>query len=289
MTPVRWFLSAAVLAASLLSVALVASGPDGFAQVPRIEKEKKGGPKDKDGPKGKEKDRFDPKGKDKKEPKDKDGPKGARHFRHAYETLSEVSLLAKATGDRLPRDTGRLLDSAKEMYRAALKARRDGDGRRADELAHAANDAGRGLRHLLRASLPAPADLPAPTAASAEGDQPWSEARDVLTRAHERIREVADDEGPAKEFAAGSRQLYSLARKAYLDGDYARAEELARGAEAWTHAGEHLRRSGEVARAEPGPMPKALRAPPPPPEVGAERDPPAPRRPAAPPPPPALD
>ena len=243
----------------------------------------KKGPKDKDGPPAtvgpKEKDQAGPKGKD-GPPKDGPKEKAARDLRHAYDTLAEVG-----AGAKLPPDDAKLYAQAKDIYRAAHKAH-PGGGRKAAELAAAANDAGRGLKHLLKAAQP-PADLPPPPEGGPgpKGPDgaggPWAVAHDLLKKTRDRIGDAKPDGGPqARAFLDGSRRAYGLARQAYLDGDYPKAAELARGAEAWTHVGEHL-----AVADEPSPVPPGDRGPadaPPPPKPGAKGD-------KAPPPPPPLD
>ncbi len=73
-------------------------------------------------------------------------------------------------------------------------------------------------------------------------------------------------EGPGTQFLDASRDLYQKARRAYQDKDYARAAELAKGAEAWTHVGEHLQRAGVGLGGPPERLPaKPTEKPPPPP------------------------
>jgi hypothetical protein len=188
--------------------------------------------------------------------------------RRTYDTLADVSLTLRAGGDREPRDPGRLLDQAKEFYRQAHRAYRDGERRRAEGLAMAANDAGRGLWHVLRAGQPAVADLPLPPEDA--GPPPprggpedrggaWAAVHELLQRTRDRLGESGADD-PGRPFTDAAGRAYIRARQAYQDGDYARATELAHGAEAWTHVGEHLQRAGaDVARDRDEP-------PPPPPD-----------------------
>jgi hypothetical protein len=235
--------------------------------------------------------------------KDK-GPKGpgdpaekaGHHLHRAYDALAEVAALANAEKARPPREAARLTDLARDLYRQAHRAYRDSDYPRAEEMGAAANDAARGLTHVLRAGLPVPAGLPAPPEDAAlppdkpKGEKPgkpkgqkpedrgprgaWTPALDALGRAREHIRNATDQtpaKGPGRDFLDAARDTYDRARRAYGDGDYARAAELAHGAEAWAHVGEHLNRAGPV---EPLPAPAdaprgrdAGRAPPPPPAL----------------------
>jgi hypothetical protein len=97
-------------------------------------------------------------------PGEKGGPPGkAGHdLRHAYEVLNDVSVRITQGKDVLPAGTAKLFDDSKEIYRSALKSFKDDDRERASEMAKAANDAARGLKHVVNASLPAATDLPAP-------------------------------------------------------------------------------------------------------------------------------
>jgi hypothetical protein len=359
-----------LLAGGILGLALWGAGGKMSAEPPD-------GPKGPKGPKGAPGERPGP--------KDKGGPPGkAGHdLRHAYDVLSDISgLLPQARGEST-RETAQLFDRAKEIYRAAHKSYQDGDMARAGELGKAANDAGRGLKHVLRASVPPAADLPAPPdgddgpppppregrrpkgpppreradgppapgegplakgpppadedegaappppprAGGREDDpppppeeedappppppppggrgakgppppggddrppppppggprgsvtEPWRPALDALEHAKHRIDEAGEQTGAGKAFLDGARGVYSRARKAYTNGDYRKSAELARGAEAWTHVGEHLQRAGyEGASLRTG----RDSAPPPPPDARREG-----RRP--PPPPPGDD
>jgi hypothetical protein len=345
-------------------------------------------------------------------PGERHGPPGkADHdLRHAYEVLSDVNGQIAASKEALPRDTTALYGRAKEIYRAAHKSFKDGDNHRAGELAKAANDAGHGLQHVLRGSLPPVADLPLPPdgpdgppppppppqgrrggrpepredadappppprgpgakgrpappdeedrpapppregrrpgppredfdapppppppegARDEEGParfeeaeqppppppppgrpgktpprpgdgddqppppsrrgerdnppppppprheeaQPWQSAHDALRRAKNRLDEAGEETGAGKAFLDGAHGVYTQARKAYLAGDYRKAVELARGADAWTLVAEHLQHAGYEGSTLRTPREGA---PPPPPEGRREgRQPPPP-------------
>jgi hypothetical protein len=173
------------------------------------------------------------------------GKHGPDHLRHAYDTLSEVALLlAHAEGSSSDRDQT-LFDEASQLYRSALKAREDGQIERAGELGVAANDGGRGLRHLLRATLKSNVDLPPPPETDERHDAE-QKARKDIRRAYDRASDARGegyDKGPGQKFLEASRKVYNQARRAFEDEDYARAAELAKAAEAWTHVGEHLARA----------------------------------------------
>lgn len=220
----------------------------------------------------------------KKEKKDKDRKgkgkgeegKAAKDLRKAYDTLFEVSVLQRATGGKPTREATRFLDYARDFYRSAHERYQAGQRREAAELAKAANDAARGLKHELRASMPVPAGLPAPPAPGEAAAEAWTSAREELQRARDRIEEIVTPAlaGPGKVFLEAARDLYDRSRRAYTDREYFRAAELARGAEAWTHVAEHLERGGYTSsRAAEGPAP-----PPPPPALGDKEAIPAPRR-----------
>ncbi|HVC92638.1 MAG TPA: hypothetical protein VND64_03060 [Pirellulales bacterium] len=191
------------------------------------------------------------------------GPRGPRghHLRQAYDTLSEVALLMR--DERELNTYAGLFNEAKEFYRSAHQARLSGDDFRSGELAVAANDAARGLRHWLGATLPPATDLPlppddepgpppgrgprGPEAVGAE-DDPAFHSRELLSRARERIVEAQNEsaaDGAGRQFLDASRRVYEEARTAYIAEDYPKAAELGRAVEAWTHVGEHLLRAEE--------------------------------------------
>lgn len=201
---------------------------------------------------------------------DKGPKKGKDNLEKAYNALTDVGAWTEGRGVRPPRDLAPLIEQAKDLYRDAAKAARDDSLWRADELAAAAHDAARGLVHALRAEAPAVKGVPAPPA----GDT--YELDDLLRRTRDRLEDFADvaPRGPGRAFFEAARRLYDQASRAGRDD--ARAIQLARAAEAWTHVGEHLdnadqrvgsrrepeRRDRErPRRLEEGPR----RAPPPPP------------------------
>jgi hypothetical protein len=217
-------------------------------------------------------------GKDKepgKEKRDKDkgpkgGPKGApekgaKELRKAFDGITEVAQNAPAG-----RDTSRLFDHAKAFYRASVKAYPD-EPRRSRELATAANDTVRGLEHLRRASfqpvagLPEPPDdlteRPAPKGKDAppppkDGPKerdlrdgpadrgPWTPALDALTGVQNQLTSAdAPKKGAGRDFFDAATSVFRQARTAYEAGDYRKAAELARAAEAWLRVNEHLDRA----------------------------------------------
>ncbi len=228
------------------------------------------------------------------------GPDAGGALRAAYDGLRDVSVQTPAVRERALRGADGLFGQAKEIYRNAVQAQQGGDAGRARELAVAANDAARGLRYLLRGTLPAATDLPAPPTIDAPPPpagrrgavpppppanpggpgEPWVASRELLRHTRDRIDSVADltADGPGKQFLDASRQVYQLAREAYLAKDYSKAADLARAAEAWTHVGEHLQ-NGDNADAAAPPLPGG-RTPPPPPPPGSLGEAPPPRPPA---------
>ncbi len=212
--------------------------------------------------------------------------------------LQEVARRMARGKERLPPGTDVLFSRAQELHRAALRSHRLAEGGRADELATAADDAARGLNHYVRALLTAEEDLPPPDFGGPPppprgfrpkgpppprpgpppgGDEPWRAAYHELQHAKERLDDVVEETGAAKAFLDAARAAYGEARKAYSNGEYRRAAELAHGADIWTHVGEHLRRAGYEVADEPS---RGLFTPPP----ANDRPRPADRSPAPPPP-----
>ncbi|MBP3956190.1 hypothetical protein J8F10_12940 [Gemmata sp. G18] len=241
-------------------------------------------------------------GKDKepgKEKKDKDkGPKGGpekgtKELRKAFDSITDAAQNAPSG-----QEAARLLDHAKNFYRAAHRAHPD-EPRRFRELALAATDAARGLDHLRRASYQPVANLPEPPldsdgppapkdgpkakgpppapkdgprgreprdAASESG--PWAPALDALTDVHNQLATAEPPaRGAGRDFFESAKSANRQARTAYEAGDYRKAAELARAAGAWLRVNEHLERAewdGATAP-PPAPEPKGKGAPPLPP------------------------
>lgn len=224
-----------------------------------------------------------------KEKKDKDSRgdpgKAAKDLRKAFDTITDLS--QTGTGGK---ESTRVLDHAKRIYREAIKVYGT-DPRRAAELAAAANDAARGVGHLNRANARPVAGLPEPPAetdrpggpkgkgppawnagAGAEPG-PWSEALEGLANARERLSgmELAvPPTGPSRDLLDAARSVYEQARTAYEAAEYRKSAELARAAEAWSHVPEHLVRAGwesDPPALAPDPKVKGTGAPPPPPSI----------------------
>jgi hypothetical protein len=226
-------------------------------------------------------------GKEKKD-KGKDGPKGgpekgAKELRKAFDGITEA---AQAPADK---DAGKLLDHAKAFYRAAVKAHPD-EPRRAGELALAVNDAVRGLEHARRAAFRPVADLPAPPD-EADGPPapkgkdappppkdgpkgkdarelpaergPWTPAFDALTAVQDRLAAADAKTGAGRDFLDAARAANRQARTAYEGGDYRKAGELARAADAWLRVTDHLDRAEWTAPPAPPVAPEPKRGAPP--------------------------
>ena len=218
-----------------------------------------------------------PKGRGDKGPK-----KGKDHLQKAYDALSDVAVWTEGSRARPPRDLAPLIDRAKDLYRNAVKAAREDDLERADELGAAAHDAARGLIHALRADAPAAKGVPLPPS---RNDY---ELDDLLSRTRDRLEDNADSapRGAGRAFFDAARRFYDQARRAGRD-DTVRATQLARAAEAWTHVGEHLTQADREVGLRGEPERRGVR-PPPPDERRGVRPPPPPdeRRGVRPPPPP---
>jgi|SRR5579875_1747130 hypothetical protein len=194
--------------------------------------------------------------KPKKEKGDKGPKRGKNDLQKAYDALTDVAVWTEAGRARPPRDLAPLIDQAKDLYRDAVRAAREEELWRADELAKAAHDAARGLVHALRADAPAVRGIPAP---------PFRdnyELDDLLRRTRDRLEDVgaAAPRGTGRAFLDAARRFYDQARQAARE-DTSRALQLARAAEAWTHVGEHLMQAD--ARTEYRSPPDRRRPPPP--------------------------
>jgi len=228
-------------------------------------------------------------GKEKKQKgKAKDGPeKSAKDLRKAFDKITDIAQSAPAG-----KEATRLFDHAKSLYRAAARAFPD-DPRRSRELAAAAHDAARGLDHLRRASYQPVANLPEPPTEFDSGPSPkkgpkekdappppkdgpkgraergeWTPALDVLTSVNNELTAMpAPAKGAGRDFFDAARNTYRQARSAYEDGDYRKAAELARAADAWLRVIEHLERAEWDGPTAPllAPEPKKRGAPPLPP------------------------
>jgi hypothetical protein len=193
-----------------------------------------------------------PKGKGEKGPK-----KGKNDLQKAYDALNDVAAWTDGGRSRPPRDLEPLIERAKDLYRDAVRANREGEGRSSDELAAAAHDAARGLVHALRAEAPAPRGLPSPPV------RDNYELDDLLRRTRDRLEDAdaLQSRGAGRTFLDAARRLYDRASKAGRE-DTARAMQLARAAEAWTHVGEHLLQADSRSRLRPPPERRRDRPPP---------------------------
>lgn len=191
--------------------------------------------------------------------KGKKGPKkGKNDLQKAYDALMDVSAWTDGGRARPPRDVAPLIDQAKDLYRDAVRAAREDEPRRADELAAAAHDAARGLVHALRADAPSVRGIPAPPV------RDNYELDDLLRRTRDRLEdaEAQGSRGAGRAFTDAARRLYDQARRAGRE-DTMRAMQLARAAEAWTHVGEHLMQADSRIGYRPPPERRRDRPPPP--------------------------
>ena len=235
--------------------------------------------KDKDA----EKKDFDKKDKDAKN----DPGKAAKDLHKVFEKITDIAQTPAAG-----KEASRVFDHAKRFYRDAVKAYPT-EPRRSAELASAANDALRGLEHLQRANAKPVTGLPEPpvdfdrppggpkgkgppawNAGAAAEPGPWSAALGALSVAQERLSSLdtaAPLNGPARDMIDAAKTVYGQARTTYEGGEYRKATELARAAEAWSHVPEHLTRAGgdmgEPPPMAPVPKLKGTGAPPPPPAI----------------------
>ena len=260
--------TAGCLAVGACGITLIASNPTAFAQPLGKDGKAEKGPKGKEGP----------------GPKGKEGPKHIADLRRTYDILTETAAQTRPAGrkkDGPDGDGRRFYDAAKKLYRDAVKAADAGEPT-ARELAVAAHDAARGLKHFISATTPVEPDLPRPPMGRGP-EEPWTIALNELQRAKDRLEETGDGQA-GREFRDAARKLYADGRAAYEAKDFSKAAELARGAEAWSHVGEHLERAipggpvGVLEKApppvegpkgrEPEPRLRGKEVPPPPPALG---------------------
>jgi hypothetical protein len=175
-------------------------------------------------------------------PKSK-GKKGAPgdELRKTYDLLRRVR--SETGSGRTEERINDWADRATSLYRRAIRAREQGDLRRARELGTAAHDLARAVDHARNAARldrPDP-DLPSPPEGFGLEDSGERTRRD-LYRAYERIRSAGDygSDTDAGFYLDAARDLYNAARRDVEAGRAERAGELARAAEAITHVPEHL-------------------------------------------------
>jgi hypothetical protein len=193
----------------------------------------------------------------KAKPKGKKGAPGDE-LRKAYDLLRRV---------RSDVGTGRSEDRLKDwsdraagVYRQAIRARDEGDPRRAREYGVAAHDLARAIDHARNAARydrPDP-DLPSPGGFDGGPDDEAERTRRDLNRAYDRIRDAragaSGDDADTRFYTEAARDLYNAARRDVEAGRVGRGGELARAAEAMTHVPEHLAHA--AGRGPEGPEPK---------------------------------
>jgi len=105
--------------------------------------------------------------------------RAGEHLARAYEHLTIAALVLRGDDGANAKEMSRLLDSAREFYRTAHKAYKDGEYDRADEMAGAAEDAARGILLTLQADGDKVANVPAPPVVGPmERPRPPREGRD---------------------------------------------------------------------------------------------------------------
>ncbi|QEH32371.1 hypothetical protein OJF2_08410 [Aquisphaera giovannonii] len=176
------------------------------------------------------------------------GKKGAPgdELRKTYDILRRVR--SGSDGGRTEERIKDWTDRATELYRKALRAREDGERRRARELAVASHDLARVVDHARNAARLDRTDPDLPPPPEDDGPEDLSERtlRD-LHHAYRRIKD-ADSYGSVPDSALylrGARDLYNAARRDVEAGRTERGGELARAAEAMTHVPEHLANAGD--------------------------------------------
>jgi hypothetical protein len=178
-------------------------------------------------------------------PKKKGEPGPEDGLREAYDLLRRIRNDNRVTG----RPEERLRDwteRATALYREAVKAQKAGDEPRSREYGLAAHDLARAVDHARSAAQfdraePDP-ELPPPPGGPVPEGEKERVARD-LRNAYDHIRDQLDKRDPGKDAAfynEASRDLYNAARRDAEAGRYERAIELARAADAISHANEHL-------------------------------------------------
>lgn len=91
---------------------------------------------------------------------------------HAYDEITCAAVWMSSSQAKLSRQDSGLLDQSKDLYRKALQAYRTGQYRHAEGLALAAQDAGRGVVHVLQANTSAVEGLPLPPLEAEAGTPP---------------------------------------------------------------------------------------------------------------------
>jgi len=183
----------------------------------------------------------------------------------AYETVAAASAGVRGEGD--DKELGRLLDAARDLYRNADKAYKDGAYDRAAGTAMAADAAASGVMLTLQANAGKLAGLPAPptdalglpppppgaavtTRPPAGADAPKNSGdfvQDLLKHTGERLDQAKGEKGPGATFLDAARKALDQAKQAQKDGDAFKAVELAHAADAWAEVGELLRQAEQPA------------------------------------------
>jgi hypothetical protein len=189
----------------------------------------------------------------------------------AYETIAAASAGVRGEGD--DKDLGRLLDAARDLYRNADKAYKDGAYDRAAGTAMAADAAGSGIMLTLQANAGKLAGVPAPPAdalgpppppgaekapppAGAEAPKNGGDfVQGLIKETGDRLDKGKEDKGPGATFLDAARKALDQAKQAQKDGDAFKAVELVHAADAWGQVGDLLRQAEQ-------PAPNPTRPPP---------------------------
>jgi hypothetical protein len=95
---------------------------------------------------------------------------------------------------------------------------------------------------------------PPPPGGPAAAREPEAAATDAIQRADDRVNAApAGVKGPGRAFSEAARKSLDQAKRAQKDGDFFKAVDQARAAEAWSHVEEHLQRADGAAGDRPAP------------------------------------
>jgi hypothetical protein len=95
---------------------------------------------------------------------------------------------------------------------------------------------------------------PPPPGGPGAAREPGAAATDAIRRATDRLDAApADGKGPGRAFLDAARKSLDQAKQAQKDGDFFKAIDQARAAEAWSHVEEHLQRADGAAGDRPAP------------------------------------
>jgi hypothetical protein len=167
----------------------------------------------------------------------------AGDLRKAYDGLLRLRGWSRSSG----RPEERLNDwteRATRYYRDGVKAFEAGDEHRSHEFGAVAAELTRAVEHARNAALADAfdSDLPPPPPGGGPEADDAERARHDLRRVYDRLRDRRDGDAgrDARFFREAARDLYNAARRDAEAGRNQRAGELARAADAMSHALDHL-------------------------------------------------